>query len=232
MKTVLAALLLASLSLFVLAQTPAAPSALPASSSAAPKAANGKASTAANAKPAAVPAATKPAWTELTGMQQQALKPLESSWNTISESQKRKWVEVSKNYQKLSPADQSTMHSRMVEWVRMSPQDRAAARLNFAKTKELSKELTGEEKKAKWETYQALSPAEKAKLAATGTPKPVGAATAIKPVEPQKLAATPKIAPLLPRLPVTAPVNTAADSALRPAPVPAPAPAPAPASAN
>ena len=84
------------------------------------------------------------------------------------------------------------MHSRMNEWVAMSPQDRAAARLNFAKTKELSKQLTPDEKKAKWETYQALSPEEKAKLAAKGSPKPTGAATAVKPVPTQKLAVTPK----------------------------------------
>ena len=220
MKQVLAALIFASLPLYALAQVAAAPAALPAASSAASSAKSSKVSAAANTKPAAAVAPTRPAWPELTAMQQQALKPLEGTWNSISEPQKRKWFEVSKNYQKLSPADQSTMHSRMVEWVRMSPQDRAVARLNFAKTKELSKELTGDEKKAKWETYQALSPVEKAKLAATGTPKPVGAATAVKPVEPQKLAITPKIAPL-PKLPATVPVNTAADSAPRSAPAPA-----------
>ena len=84
------------------------------------------------------------------------------------------------------------MHSRMNEWVAMSPQQRAAARLNFAKTKELSKELSPVEKKAKWESYQALSPEEKLKLAATASPRPTGAATAVKPVEPQKLAVLPK----------------------------------------
>lgn len=91
------------------------------------------------------------------------------------------------------------MHSRMNEWVTMSPQDRATARLNFAKTKELSKQFTPDEKKAKWETYQALSPEEKAKLAAN-SPKPAGAATAVKPVPAQKLAATPKNLPPLPKV--------------------------------
>lgn len=156
-------------------------------------------------------------------MQQQSLKPLAAIWPGISEPQKRKWLEVSKNYSKLSPAEQATMHSRMIEWVAMSPQDRAAARLNFAKTKELSKELTGDEKKAKWETYQALSPEEKAKLVANASPKPSGAATAVKPVAPQKLAVTPKNAPspLLLKLPTTKPVTTAADSTLSVVPTPA-----------
>ncbi len=124
-------------------------------------------------------------------MQQQTLKPLAASWNTLSEPQKRKWLEISKNYHSLPPEGQTTMHSRMNEWVALSPQQRAEARLNFAKTKELSKQLTPEEKKAKWQTYQALSPEEKQKLAAKATTRPVGAATAVKPVSPQKLAAVP-----------------------------------------
>ena len=140
----------------------------------------------------AVAATTKPEWRELTALQKQALQPLSHSWATINEAQKLKWLEVSKNYPALSPADQTTMHSRMIEWVAMSPQQRAAARLNFAKTKELSKELSSDEKKAKWESYQALSPEEKLKLAATASPRPTGAATAVKPVEPQKLAVSPK----------------------------------------
>lgn len=142
---------------------------------------------------AAVKASTsRPAWVELTPMQQQALKPLAGNWDTnISEPQKRKWLEVSKNYPSLPPEDQAVLHSRMNEWIALSPEQRAQARLNFAKTKELSKQLTPEEKKAKWQTYQALSPEEKQKLAAKASPKPAGAATAIKPVAPQKLAVVP-----------------------------------------
>ena len=137
--------------------------------------------------PVAKPVTSKPSWADLTPMQQQALKPLAVSWNTISEAQKRKWLEISKNYPTLLPIDQTTLHSRMNEWVALSPQQRAEARLNFAKTKELSTQLTPEEKKAKWQTYQALSPEEKQKLASKATPRPVGAALAVKPVAPQKL---------------------------------------------
>ena len=103
-------------------------------------------------------------------MQQQTLKPLASSWVTLTEAHKRKWLEVSKNYPSLPPEGQATMHSRMSEWAALSPQQRTEARLNFAKTRELSKQLTAEEKKAKWETYQALSAEEKQKLAAKASP--------------------------------------------------------------
>lgn len=151
----------------------------------------GKPSTATPTKPSA----SRPAWAELTPLQQQALKPLAMSWNTtISEAQKRKWLEISKNYPSLSPQGQATMHSRMNEWVSLSPQQRAQARLNFGKTKELSKQLTPEEKRAKWQAYQALSAEEKQKLAAKASPRPSGAATAVKPVAPQKLAAVPSSA--------------------------------------
>lgn len=153
------------------------------------------------APPPVKPAISRPTWAELTPMQQQALKPLASSWNAINEGQKRKWLEISKNYPSLPPEGQATMHSRMNDWVMLSPQQRAQARLNFGKTKELSGQLTPEEKKAKWETYQALSAEEKQKLAAKASPKPTGAATAVKPVAPQKLAAVPPH----PNKPVTKP---------------------------
>ena len=155
-------------------------------------------------------------------MQQQSLNPLAASWNGISEAQKRKWLEVSKSYPNLPAADQAVMHSRMNEWVAMSPQQRAAARLNFAKTKELSNQLTADEKKAKWQTYQALSPEQKAKLAAKATPKPAGAATAVKPVAPQKLAVVPKGQPPLPTVPPAAPVVTRTGDSLQNAITPAP----------
>lgn len=139
----------------------------------------------------AKPVVSKPVWAELTVQQQTALRPLAPGWDTISEAQKRKWLEISKGYPSLTPEGQSIMHSRMTEWVGLSAQQRAQARLNFATTKELSKELTPEEKQAKWQTYQALSVEEKQKLAAKASPKPAGAATALKPVSPQKLAVIP-----------------------------------------
>lgn len=137
------------------------------------------------------PTSSGPAWSALTPVQQQTLKPLAESWNTISAAQKRKWLEVSRNYPSLPPEGQAVMHSRMSEWVALSPQQRAQARLNFAKTKELSRELTAQEKKEKWAAYQALSAEEKQKLAAKANPKTPGAATAVKPVAPQKLAVPP-----------------------------------------
>ena len=152
-------------------------------------------------------------WSQLTAAQQQALAPLALTWNTgISEPQKRKWLEISKNFNGLAPEVQATLNSRMTQWVALSPQERAQARLNFGKTNELAKQLTPEEKKSQWEAYRALTPEEKQRLAATASPKPAGAATAIKPVAPQKL--------------VTVPMQAASRPALIPPPKPVPAASP------
>jgi len=130
----------------------------------------------------------KPFWNELTPAQKQALAPLAGTWGSISEAQKRKWLALSANYPKMAPADQAVLHSRMTEWVAMSPQQRTQARLNFAE----AKRIPADDKKAKWEAYQALPPEEKSKLAESAARKTPVTAAAVKPVPPQKLATVPK----------------------------------------
>jgi hypothetical protein len=144
----------------------------------------------AQAKAAKPVSSAGPAWGELSARQQAALKPLAPTWNTISEAHKRKWIALSANFAAMHPEDQTRLHGRMSEWATLTPHQRAQARLNFARTKA----LPAEEKKAKWEAYQALSPEDKRKLASKAGPRPGGAAVAVKPVAPQKLA-TPAAAP-------------------------------------
>ena len=110
------------------------------------------------------------------------------------------------------------MHSRMNEWVAMSAAQRAQARLNFGAATELSKQLTAEEKLAKWQAYQALSSVEKQKLLEKSGPRASGAALAARPVASQKLAG---ILPHSINAPVRGDGNTkAAVPALVPAAVP------------
>ena len=151
------------------------------------QAAPAKAAPAASPAVKAAKAAGGPAWAELSPAQQQSLAPLAAQWGTISEAQKRKWIALSQNYPKLSAGEQAKLHSRMTEWVALSPQQRTQARLNFADTRK----IPPDDKKAKWEAYQSLTPEEKARLAAKAKPKAAGAATAVKPVPPQKLAKVP-----------------------------------------
>jgi hypothetical protein len=124
---------------------------------------------------------------DLTEAQQQALAPLAQQWPTMSEPHKRKWLAISQNFAQLSTDEQSTVQRRMQDWASLTPQQRAAARLNYAD----AQQLLLEDKKAKWEAYQALSPEAKQKLAAQQTKPPVGAAPAVKPVSAQKLTPAP-----------------------------------------
>ena len=157
-----------------------------------------------------VRAPVKPLWQELTAPQRQALEPLASQWETLSEPHKRKWIVLAGNFQKLAPAEQAKLHSRMTEWIALSPQQRAQARLNFGETQQLS----ADEKKAKWEAYQALPDEERRKLAASAVRKPPTTAAAVRPVPPEKLASVPRS---------TASADTKPPRILGPA---APAPAP------
>ena len=140
------------------------------------------------------PSVGGPGWTDLSARERDILQPLAPSWNALNPGHKSKWRQMAKSYPSLPTEEQTKMQGRMKEWVALSPQQRAQARLNFAKTKELSKELTPEETKAKWQAYLALSEEEKRKLAAKAPPKPVGATAAAKPVAPQKLATVPSLA--------------------------------------
>jgi hypothetical protein len=134
---------------------------------------------------------SKPLWRDLSAKQQQALHPLASHWDGLSEAHKRKWLAVSRNHAQLSPAEQATLHSRMTSWAALSQQQRAQARFNFAEVKQ----VPADERKAKWEAYQALSPEEKRRLAEGAAPRPPGAAGTIRPVPAQKLAPVPAAAP-------------------------------------
>jgi hypothetical protein len=152
------------------------------------------------AKPAvpvakAVKQQTKPLWTELTPAHQQALSPLSATWNTLNEAQKRKWLALSQNYPKMSGAEQGKLHSRMSEWAALSPQQRTQARLNFGETQQISPD----DKKAKWEAYQALPEEEKNRLAAKAAKagKPPSTAAAVKPVPAEKLATVPQSKPVV-----------------------------------
>jgi len=105
-------------------------------------------------------------WRELKPAQQAALKPLEREWSGISVAQKRKWIELSGGFASRSPADQARIQERMAEWARLSTQQRSQARLHFQE----AKQLPPQDRKARWEAYQALPPEKRQQLAARAAP--------------------------------------------------------------
>lgn len=118
-------------------------------------------------------------WRELKPAQQTALRPLEREWPRLSSRQKDKWIELSDGFAKRPSADQARIQERMSEWARMSTQERSQARLNF----EEAKQLPMQDRKARWEAYQALPPEKKRQLAARAAP--ATGATAARPAPPR-----------------------------------------------
>ena len=102
---------------------------------------------------------------------------------------------MSANFASLTPAEKVKMHGRMTEWTALGPEQRRQARLNYAQTRD----LPAGEKNAQWQAYQALSPEQKRKLAAGAPGTTGGAAPAVTPVAPEKLAAVPVTRSELPR---------------------------------
>lgn len=124
-------------------------------------------------------------WQQLNSAQKQALAPLAKQWGNLTPQQQSKWLTISQNFSQLAAAEQATMHARMTDWVALSPQQRNHARYNFNVVQALPKE----DKKAKWEAYQALS-AEDKRLLSVGTAPPAKSAAPIaKPVSTHRLVA-------------------------------------------
>ncbi|NBY33644.1 MAG: DUF3106 domain-containing protein [Betaproteobacteria bacterium] len=115
---------------------------------------------------------TSPRWSELSEAQQKALLPLQTLWPTLDVNRKRKWLAIAQNFSDMSESSQILAQERMREWAALSPLQRSQARLNFAQAKQLSPD----EKLAKWEAYQALNEEEKQKLPSSRFLLPRGSA--------------------------------------------------------
>lgn len=117
--------------------------------------------------------ATKPAaeqgvhWSDLRPAQRDSLKPLEREWSGIDAHSKRKWLELSARFPKLTPVEQGRVQERMSAWAKLTPRERGEARINFQE----AKELPLQDRQARWKAYEALSPEQKQQLAARGAPR-------------------------------------------------------------
>ena len=171
-------------------------------------------------------------WSRLSASQQAALAPLAEQWGLISETQRSKWLTIARNFDQLSPAEQQVMQARMKEWVKLSPVQRNQARLNFNTLQGVSKD----EKKTRWDEYQALSEAEKRKLSAgvlspartaAPSPKPTASDRLVQPtLRSMPAAALPPRAPIDKNTLLPLPTPASSEAPLTP-----PAASPAPESA-
>jgi len=111
----------------------------------------------------------------------------------------------------MSPDERATLQSRMAEWVNLTPAQRTQARLNFGEVRQ----VPADEKRAKWEEYQALPAEQRERLANDRPALSTGAAPALRPAPADRLLRSAR-----PPVPVTVPpAAPAADAALRLPPV-------------
>jgi hypothetical protein len=106
-------------------------------------------------------------WEGLKPNQQKILAPLESDWDYLSPDSRKKWIQVSNIYPKMSAQDQERLQSRMASWSNLSQKDRRLARDNYLS----SLKFPAEKKAEAWTAYQKLSDEEKKKLAESHTKK-------------------------------------------------------------
>lgn len=170
------------------------------------------------------PLAGSISWNSLNQEQRTALRPLATLWPTLDDDHQRKWIALAHNFDRMSPEERATLQGRMTEWAKLTPAQRTQARLNFGE----ARKLPTDEKKAKWEEYQSLTPEQRQRLAADRPKPPAGTAPALRPVSPEKIlrAPLPGAAPQADNAPASSRLNR---NTLLPRP---PAPAPAPAAAS
>jgi hypothetical protein len=106
-------------------------------------------------------AAERLPWGRLSPAQQQALDPLQADWASLGAERQAKWLEVASRFPTMSAAERQRLHERMTEWVRMTPDQRRTARLQFQEARRVSPE----DRQAAWKAYQALPEAERQRLA-------------------------------------------------------------------
>ncbi|MFT7774606.1 DUF3106 domain-containing protein [Roseateles sp.] len=105
---------------------------------------------------------TPPAnWSDLTAKQQVLLAPLERDWSEISDTQRSKWLSATPTLATMSGEEIKRVHDRIRDWTFLSGSERLNARISF----QVSRQLTPEQRQARWEAYQALPADERKALA-------------------------------------------------------------------
>ena len=126
-----------------------------------------------------------PAWSSLTPGQRAALAPLERDWAGIDAQRKGKWLEIADHYQTMPPQDQARLQARMSEWVKMTPQQRNRARLQYQE----ARQAPPQDRQASWEAYKALPEDQRRALANRAAPTPAAGVAASSPSRSAKAAA-------------------------------------------
>lgn len=116
------------------------------------------------------PVVIDPAWSRLSIVQQRTLEPMKGSWLSMTAEQQAKWRLVVDRLQTKPQRVKRRLAARIAEWARLTPQERAHARLNFL---ELAKHHNPRQRKERWQAYQRVKPIEGRAITGGALPKVV-----------------------------------------------------------
>lgn len=173
---------------------------------------------------AAVPSIKQPSWVELNADQREILAPLAGEWDQLEYWRRKKWLGIADRYPAMKAEEQVRVQRRMVDWVKLSPEERKLAREKFKNLQKAAPERK-ETIKQKWQEYKDLPEEEKQRLQAEAAAKPKATPKGRAAVNGQKPAALPlpALAPVQP--PAAPPQQASAPPPASPAPAAPAAPA-------
>ena len=125
-----------------------------------------------------------PTWVSLTPTQRQVLAPLQRDWPTLDTARKQKWLQVAARFPAMPSDERLRIQERMAEWARLTPAERASARIQFQETRG----MPAGDRQALWQAYQSLSPEERMSLARKAKPAVRAASAAVASVKPRTTA--------------------------------------------
>ena len=107
-----------------------------------------------DARPSRQPtAADNRSWQTLQSDQRKALMPLRHEWATLDVSNRERWLKTAALLQKKTATERARAQERLVEWAKLSPANRSAARLHFASVRH----IPAEKRKSQWSRYAEQS---------------------------------------------------------------------------
>lgn len=77
----------------------------------------------------------EPSWVAMSQAHRQVLRPLKTIWQTMSPAQHQRWQLIADRISDKTPEAKQRLHDRMVAWARLTPAERAQARLNYLQAK-------------------------------------------------------------------------------------------------
>lgn len=101
-------------------------------------------------------------WQKLKPQQRDVLKPLQHDWSRLDATRRQKWIELADRLPSMPPDERARVQERMADWAKLTPVERAQARLRF----EEAKQVPSSDRRSRWAAYQALPSEQKNELAA------------------------------------------------------------------